>query len=169
LGSNEQGGFFIKIGIFVHSQSGNTAKLGLAVTKALRGKGHDVSVELLRPVGKVNPWSRSVTFRTMPEMEEFDIVLFGGPNWAFGSSPVIVSLLKQLSTLKGKKTLFFITSLLPDSFSGAKRGIARVNELSDGLGATVLPGVPLFWGLWCGRKKLEATVETICGNIPASA
>jgi len=155
----------MKIGIFVHSQSGNTAKLGLAVTHALREKGHDVSIELLRPVGKVGLWTRNVNFRTMPEPEEYDVLLFGGPNWAFGTSPLIVSLLKQLSSLKGKKTLFFLTSLLPDSLSGAKRGIARVNDLCEGLGATVLPAISVVWGLYCGKKRLDAAVEKICGLI----
>jgi NAD(P)H dehydrogenase (quinone) len=159
----------MKIGVFVHSQSGNTAKLALAVTHALREKGHDVSVELLRPVGKVSIWSRRVAFRDMPEPEDYDMVLFGGPNWAFGSSPVIFSLLKQFSTLKGKKTLFFITSLLPDSLSGAQRGIARVNELCEGLGATMLPGVSLAWGLHCGKKRLDKAVEDICGKLQATA
>jgi NAD(P)H dehydrogenase (quinone) len=155
----------MKIGIFVHSQSGNTAKLGLAVTHALREKGHEVSVELLRPFGKVSLWSRNVRFRTMPEPDEFDILLLGGPNWAFGSSPVIVSLLRQLETLKGKKTLFFITSLLPDSLSGAQRGIAKVNGLCEGLGAKVLPGVTVAWGLYCGKKRLDKTVDEICKKI----
>jgi NAD(P)H dehydrogenase (quinone) len=155
----------MKIGIFVHSQSGNTAKLGLAVTHALREKGHDVSIELLRPVGKVTPWVRNVKFRTMPEPEEYDVILFGGPNWVFGSSPVVVSLLRQLSTLKGKKTMFFMTSALPDFCSGARRGIARVNDLCDGLGATVLPGTSVVWGMYCGKKRLDAITEEICGTI----
>jgi flavodoxin len=155
----------MKIAIFVHSQSGNTAKLGLALTHALREKGHDVSIELLRPISKVNSWIRNVKFRTVPEPEEYDVILFGGPNWAFGSSPVIVSLLKQLSTLKGKKTMFFLTSALPDFLSGAKRGIARVNELCEGLGATVLPAVSVVWGIYCGKERLDTTVEKICATI----
>jgi NAD(P)H dehydrogenase (quinone) len=165
LGSNEQKGFFMKIGIFVHSQSGNTAKLGLAVVNALREKGHDVSIELLRPVGKVHPRMRHVEFRTLPETEEYDMVLFGGPIWAFHASPVVVSLLKQISTLKGKKALCFTTSGFPTAFSGAKRAIMRINELLEGLGATVLTGIPLFWGMYCGKKKLDKTVEEICGTI----
>jgi flavodoxin len=155
----------MKIGVFVFSQSGNTAKLGLAVTHVLREKGHEVSVELLRPVGKVSLRSRNVRFRTMPEPEEFDVLLFGGPNWAFGSCPVIVSLLRQLETLKGKKTLFFMTSGLPDSLSGAKRAIAKVNGLCEGLGASVLPGASLAWGLYCGKKRLDAAAEKISSLI----
>ena len=155
----------MKIGIFVHSQSGNTAKLGLAVTHALREKGHEVSIELLRPLGKVHPRVRHVEFRNMPEPEEYDIVIFGGPIWAFSPSPVLVSLLKQLPTLKGKKALCFSTSGFPTAFSGAKRAISRLNELCEGLGATVLPSVALFWGFYCGKKRLDKTVEEICSKI----
>ena len=155
----------MKIGIFVHSQSGNTAKLGLAVTHTLREKGHDVSIELLRPIGKVHPRVRHVEFRNMPEPEEYDTVLFGGPIWAFSASPVLVSLLRQLPTLKGKKALCFTTSGFPTAISGAKRAIARLSELCENLGATVLPGVTLFWGFYCGKKRMDATVEKICSNI----
>jgi NAD(P)H dehydrogenase (quinone) len=155
----------MKIGIYIHSQSGHTANLGLAVTRVLREKGHDVSIELLRPIGKVHPRVRHVTFRTMPEPEDLDMVIFGGPVWAFSASPVLVSLLKQLPTLKAKKTLCFTTSGFPTAISGAKRGIARLNELCETLGATALPGVALFWGLHCGKKRLDKTVEMICSQI----
>jgi flavodoxin len=155
----------MKIGIFVHSQSGNTAKLGLAVTHALREKGLDVSIELLRPLGKIHPRVKHVQFRSLPEVEEYDIILFGGPIWAFSASPVIVSLLKQLETLKGKKAMCFTTSGFPTAFSGAKRALIRMSDLCEGLGAKVLPGVALFWGLYCGKKKLDMTVEEICRSI----
>jgi len=157
----------MKIGIFVHSQSGNTAKLGLAMTHVLREKGHDVSVELLRPVNKVRARMRSVTFRNLPDVNEYDAVLVGGPILAFGASPVIVSFLKQLATLKGKKVLCFTTSGFPTFFSGAKRCIAKVNDLFGELEATPLPGVPLFWGIYCSKKKIDATVAYICSLIGA--
>lgn len=155
----------MKIGIFVHSQSGNTAKLGLAVTHSLREKGHDVSIELLRPLGKVHPRVKQVDFRAMPDPAEYEVVIFGGPIWAFSASPVLVSLLKQFTTLKGKKTLCFTTSGFPTAISGAQRAISRLSELCEGLGATVLPGVPLFWGFYCGKKRLDETVARICDLI----
>lgn len=149
----------------MHSQSGNTAKLGLGVTHALREKGLDVSVELLRPVGKVHPRMHHVEFRTMPDPSEFDVVMFGGPVWAFSASPVLVSLLRQIPTLKGKKALCFTTSGFPTAISGAKRAIASLTAQCEGLGATALPGVALFWGFYCGKKRLDATVARICSLI----
>ncbi len=157
----------MKIGIFIHSQSGNTAKLGLALTHALREKGHDVSIELLRPVNKVRATMRSVTFRNLPDVEEYDAVLVGGPILAFGASPVAVAFLKQLDSLKNKKALCFTTSGLPTFFSGAKRCLHKVNELFEELEATPLPGVALFWGIYCSKKKLDETVQTISSIIQA--
>ena len=157
----------MKIGIFVHSQSGNTAKVGLALTHALRESGHDVSVELLRTVGKVHPRMRHVEFRTIPDMTDFEVVMFGGPIWAFNASPVLVSLLKQTETLKGKKALCFTTSGFPTAFSGAKRAIAALNGQLEGLGATVLPGTALSWGFYCGKKRLDGVVAKICTTLAA--
>jgi NAD(P)H dehydrogenase (quinone) len=158
----------MKIGVFVHSQSGNTARFGLAITHALREKNQDVDVELLRPLGKVRPRARHIEFRTLPEIEEYDVLLFGGPIWAFSASPVLLSLFNRLPSLKGKKTLCFTTSALPPSFS-EKKAQNRMRDSLESLGATVLPGVSLFWGLWCGKKKLDAAVDKVISTVLAGS
>jgi NAD(P)H dehydrogenase (quinone) len=155
----------MKVGIFVHSQSGNTAKLALAITHALRDKGHTVDVELLRPIGKVAVRARHVEFRTLPETDEFDTLLVGGPIWGFTASPVVVSLLNQLKSLKGKKVLFFLTSGFPSAISGCKGAQTKVKKLLEELGATVLEGESLSWGFWCSKKRMEATVEKISRKV----
>jgi flavorubredoxin len=155
----------MRIGVFVHSHTGNTARLGLAITHTLREKGKDVSVELLRPVGKVNPGTRRVEFKNFPDVTVFDILLFGGPIWAFNASPVITSALKQLTSLKGKKTLFFLTSGLPSPLSGCNRAQKIIRDMFEQLGASVLEGESLFWGLWCGKKRLDSAARRICERV----
>ena len=157
----------MKIGIFVHSQSGNTARLALAVTHALREKGQEVDVELLRPVGKVHPGIKHVEFKNVPEVEGYDMVMLAGPVWAFNASPVVVSLLHQLSGLKGKKTMFFLTSGFPPPLSGWKRAHKKIKELLEESNATVIEGESLFWGPWCCKKRLDAAVERICRKVLA--
>jgi flavodoxin len=155
----------MKIGIFVHSQSGNTAKLALAITHCLREKGHDVDVELLRPIGKINPGTRHVEFKKLPEVNEYDFLLFGSPIWAFNASPVIVSLLHQITSLKGKKALYFTTSGFPSFMSGCKRAHKKVKELLQDLTAEVIDGYALSWGIWCSKKRLDQAVADICSKI----
>lgn len=155
----------MKIGVFVHSQTGNTAKLGLAVVHALREKGHDVAIELLRPAGRVNPGSKNIEFRNLPDAARFEAVLFGGPIWAHNVSPVITSAITQIAGLKGKKTLFFLTSFFPPSLSGCKRSQAAVRSLLEETGASVLTGESLSWGFWCGKKKLESAAARISERI----
>jgi flavorubredoxin len=155
----------MKIGVFVHSKTGNTARLALAVTHALREKGHDVAVELLRPVGKVNPGSPHVEFRNLPDATGYEAVLVGGPIWAFSASPVVTSAIKQIPGLKGKKALYFLTSFLPGPVSGCKRAQARVSGLLQEAGSVVLEGCSLSWGLWCSKKRLDSAVEKIRATV----
>ncbi|HUI90684.1 MAG TPA: hypothetical protein VLX68_00415 [Chitinivibrionales bacterium] len=155
----------MKIGIFVHSQSGNTARLALAVTHALREKGHEVDVELLRPVGKVNPGMRHVELKNVPELEGYDLVMFAGPVWAWNASPVIISLLHQVTGLKGKKAMFFLTSGFPQLISGWSRAHKKVRALLEDSDATVIEGESLFWGIWCSKKRLDAAVDRICKKV----
>jgi NAD(P)H dehydrogenase (quinone) len=155
----------VKIGIFVHSQSGNTARLALAVTHALREKGHDVDVELLRPIGKMHPGIKHIEFRNVPEVDGYDIILLGGPVWAFNASPVVVSLLHQLSGLKGKKAMHFLTSGFPQPLSGWNRAHKKIKDLLEESNATVIEGESLFWGFYCGKKRLDAAVDRICRKV----
>jgi hypothetical protein len=159
----------MKIGVFVHSKTGNTARLALAVTHALREKGHDVAVELLRPIGKVNPGSRHVEFRNLPDAADFEMVLIGGPIWAFSASPVVTSAIKQIPGLKGKRALYFLTSFLPPPISGCKRAHDLVSRLLKDAGSAQLEGCSLSWGLWCSKKRLNAAVEEICATVLGTA
>jgi NAD(P)H dehydrogenase (quinone) len=154
------------IGIFVHSQSGHTSTMGMAVTSRLREKGHEVDIELIKPAGRVHPRMKHVEFRDdVPDMSPYDAVLFGGPVWAFTASPVVGSFIKEIPTLKGKKVLCFSTSGFPTAISGAKGGLKKLGLLLEEAGAAVLEGEPLFWGVGCSKKKMAAAAERICQRI----
>jgi flavorubredoxin len=153
----------------VHSQSGNTARLALAITHSLREKGHNVSVELLRPIGKVRLMSKQIEFRNLPDIASYDVVLLGGPMWAFNASPVVTSAIQHLRGLEMKKTLYFLTSFLPNSISGCGRAHARVGKLFADAHAIPLEGYSLSWGFWCSKKRLGAAVEKIRDTIISAA
>jgi NAD(P)H dehydrogenase (quinone) len=156
----------VNIGIFVHSQSGHSSALGMAITKALREKGHEVDIQLIMPAGRAHPRMKRVELREeIPDLSSYDAVLFGGPVWAFTASPVVISFIKEIPSLKGKKALCFTTSGFPTAISGAEGGLKKLAGLLQEIDATVLEGEAIFWGLWCGQKKMEAAAERICGRV----
>jgi len=156
----------MNIGIFIHSQSGHCSALGMAITQKLRSQGNEVDIQLIQPIGRVHPRMKHVELREeVPNLSNYDVLVWGGPIWAFTASPVICSFIKDIPTLKGKKALCFTTSGFPEPLSGAKGAHKKLSGLLEELGATVLEGEAMFWGLSAGKKKIDTVVERICGKI----
>lgn len=156
----------MKVGIVIHSQTGNTANLAGKIAEALRKKGHEAEVHLLRPVGVVRPSSKNIEFRRDPDLSEYDAILFGCPVWAFSASNVMIAYLKKLTILKGKKVLPFVTHGL-FKFMGATKAISRITSLLEMMMADVLEGEMMFKFLGENKGRTEATVERIIKKLTA--
>ncbi len=156
----------MKVGIVIHSQTGNTASLAGKIAEALRQKGHEAEVHLLRPVGVVKPSSKKIEFRREPDLSEYDTILYGCPVWAFNASNVIVAYLNKLTVLKGIKVLPFVTHGL-FKFMGAKRAIDRMTSLLDMMMADVIEGEMMFRFFTENKKRTEETVQNILTKLNA--
>ncbi|HAJ78851.1 MAG TPA: hypothetical protein DCO75_03700 [Fibrobacteres bacterium] len=156
----------MNIGIFIHSQSGHSSELGMATTKKLREKGNTVDIQLMKPLGRVHPRMKHVEFRDeTPDISSYDALVFGGPIWAFDASPVVLSFIKEIHSLKGKKAICFTTSGLPTPLSGAKGAIKKMCRQLEKIGADVLEGEAFFWGFMPGKKAIENVAEKICVKL----
>ena len=156
----------MNIGIFVHSQSGHSSAMGMAITKKLRENGHSVDIQLIQTSGRVHPRMKHVELRNeVPDLSAYEAIIVGGPIWAFTASPVVSAFIKEIPGLKGKKALCFTTSDFPTAVSGAKGALKKLSAQLEELGAEVLPGEAFFWGLWCNKKKMEEAVQRICGRL----
>jgi multimeric flavodoxin WrbA len=157
----------MSIGIVIHSQSGHTARLARAVAEKLREAGHEVSIELLRPGGNVRPRERNVQLRKLPDITDYDTVLFGAPVWAFEASPVILAYLDTLSSLRGKKVLNFVTKALPFGFTGGRRAVAQMNGAVESRGAEVAEGEVFRYGMVrCSQQRIDEAAERIAQRLP---
>ncbi len=154
----------MKIGIIVHSQSGYTAKVAQYLGSAFRNLGHDTDTILLRTAGKVAPRSTSFEIRNPPEADDYDVIVLGGPVWAFRLSPVIKKYVGMAGRLKGKKVLCFVTKGLPFNWTGGTQALKELNDelaLSD---ATVLPGEII----WAPVNRSEAKLKPVIDRIVAA-
>ena len=134
----------MRIVIIVHSQTGNTLKFAESLRKELSGNGHEVKFTRLETTSPIKGGSvrqaMDIRFTNLPDVSEADLILFGGPVWAFGPSPVIVEAIKQLGSLKGKSTLSFVTQGFPLKGMGGKAALAWLNRVAATQGAKVIPG-----------------------------
>jgi hypothetical protein len=154
------------IGIVVHSQSGHTANLARAVAVGLRERGHDVDVKLLRPRACLWPFSRSVSFLRLPDIdpEKLDVLLVGGPVWGFAAAPPILAYIDTLPNMRGRKVMGFVTHGLPLRMSGA-RGLAHIDRALVLCGGIVLDGVAVFHPPWSSPERIEKGAAQIRERI----
>jgi multimeric flavodoxin WrbA len=155
----------MKIGVFIHSQSGHTAALGMALVHKLRGKGHDVDIELLRSVKRARPFMKHVELKKDPEIDGYDIIVLGGPVWFLHPSPLLLSFIDEVPHLKNKKALCFVTSGFPGKFSGGKSVLRKINAKFDALGASVLEAQAYWWGLWPDTKRMGLAAQKISDTL----
>jgi flavodoxin len=157
----------MRIQIVIHTQSGHTANVARAIASKLNTLGHETDIHMLRTSGKVAPRSSKFEIRNIPEPAGYDVVLFGGPVWAFTASPVILSCINEVHGLNGKKVLCFLTMGLPFKFTGGERGLKAMADALELCGAQVLPGEALHYFFKANKANLDAMVERICGKITA--
>jgi flavodoxin len=134
----------MKIAILVHSQSGKTRKFADTLFDRLSSDGHNVNLTQLETTVPIKGGSvrekLDIGFTNLPSVQDADVILFGGPVWAFGPSPVIIAAMQQIGNMKGKTTLSFCTMGFPYKCMGGNAAIAYMNRVAGTLGAKVLSG-----------------------------
>lgn len=154
----------MKVGIVVHSQTGNTAGLASKIAELLKKDNHEAEVHLLRPVGVVKPSSKNIEFRREPDLSEYDTIILGCPVWAFSASNVMIAYINSLGMLKGKRVLPFVTHGL-FKFMGAKQALNRLSGLLDMMADEVIEGEEMFRFFTENKTRTEETAQKIVKKL----
>jgi menaquinone-dependent protoporphyrinogen IX oxidase len=99
----------MKIGIIIHSQTGNTHSVTLKLKEKLSTAGHLVDLERLKVLGVLRRGMKDIQFETLTNAGQYDAPVFGAPVEAFSLSPVMVSYLTQAASLQSKKVACLVT------------------------------------------------------------
>ncbi len=152
-------------GIFVYSQSGHTVFFARAIADHLREAGIECDIELLRTYKIPTPFSRNIELRRIPDVKEYDILLLGAPVMAFNVSPVILSFINTIDSLKGKMAMPFVTHCLPAKIFGAMRALKKIGSELDILFADVIEGESVHCFFRANKKKMDEAAERIIERI----
>lgn len=159
----------MKTVIIVHSQSGTTLQFAEHISNQLKKKKHYVDLIHLKTDPEIKGGSvrHTTPFKiiNLPDIKEYELIMLGGPVWAFSASPIVLAALEKLGDLSGKKILPFVTMGFPFPSMGGKKAIAMMSNKACELGATVLPGkiIPKLFHNF--QKLFQIEAEDIAQNI----
>lgn len=135
----------MKIGIILHSQTGNTYSVGQKLEEKLKTKGHDVTLVRMKTIGDTEAKEQDVQLDVMPEVTDYDALIFGGWILAFNLCPGISKYLKQLSFLNDKKVSVFLTQHFPYKWMGGTVGMFKMKEILSSKGAVISSSGIINW------------------------
>ena len=155
----------MKIGIIVHSFTGNTLSVAEKIKEKLKIAGHEAQIAQIKIAGGEQPNMLQFSIEDAPETSGYDALVIGAPVRAFQASPVIVAYLSGLPVLNGKKTAVFVTKQLPANWMGGNSAIKKMKALCSEKGANVVATGIVNWSNKNREQMIEEETEKICKAI----
>ncbi len=151
----------MKIGIIVHSQTGNTYSVAQTIQEALSRKGYSVNIERISTVNDKETDINKIQFKTLPNLKSYDALVFGAPVHAFNLCPGMSAYMSQIQSLQGKKIACYVTKGLPLTGTGGNQAISKMKKLCESKGGNVCGSGIVVWNK--GREKqITKIAEEMC-------
>jgi len=151
----------MKIGIIIHSKTGNTYSTAINIKEKLEDNGHKVNIDKLIPIDKVHPGVKNIKLKNNPDVGGYDALVFGAPVWAFSVSPVMSEYLTNLSSLKNKNIFCYVTKALSFNFTGGTQAVSKMMKICKSKGGNVIGTDIIF----VGRKPEKSNELKLLNKI----
>lgn len=146
----------MKIGMIIHSQTGNTLSVAKKLEEKLSAAGHSVTLEHLKVVGEVHPGSKDIQFESLPSTEGYDAIVFCSPVQGFSLAPGMNAYMKQLPSLQGREIGLLVTEAFPYKWLGGNRAVRQMTGICESKGATVCGSGIVNW---MNRRREQMITE----------
>ena len=157
----------MKIGIIVHSQTGNTFSVAEKLMEALKKDGHQVTLSRIRNLKDTKELQKpeDIELDWVPDTEGYDLLIFGGWVQAFGLCPGFIAYLNRVSTLGERPVLCFVTQHFPFKWMGGSRAVGKMNKIiEDKEGRTVKTAV-VNWSSKRRSRQIDALVVAFTDEL----
>ena len=143
----------MKIGIIVHSQTGNTLSVASRLQEKLSAAGHTASIEKIIPDDEKQMDAGRIKLQAIPDLSAFDALVFGAPVHGASVSPAFRAFISQAASLQGKKICCYVTEFFPFGWMGGNRSVGQMKTYCEAKGASVAETGVVNW-VNGGRKKM---------------
>lgn len=152
----------MKIGIIVHSVTGNTLLVCQKLELKFAELGHDVELKEIKIKGKVNPGEKEAEFTEMPVLSGYEALVFGSHTEAFQLEQAMKLYFNKIEMIKDKKVACISTHQFPFKWMGGNSAVQKMKSLCEEKGAKVLGTAVVDWSPKSKRsEKIAAAVNMI--------
>jgi len=140
-----EGGFGMKIGIVVYSQTEHTYSVAQKLQEKLQEEEKEVEIKRIVPAGEVHHGSKDIKFETLLDVKKYDALIFGSPVHAFSLAPAMKAYLVQIPSLQNKKIAAFVTKGLPFNWTGGNKAIDKMKDICQSKGGNIVGTEVVVW------------------------
>lgn len=151
----------MKVGIIIHSHTGNTLSVAQRLQADLQSKGHLVEIQRVSAVNEDPKASSNIELKTNPEIGDYDAIILGAPVRAFSLSPVMKVYLSQVASFKNKKVNCFVTQQFPYPWMGGNRAIKQMRNACQHLDTTTVKSAIINWS----SKQREEMISRLINQF----
>lgn len=148
----------MRIGLFIHSRTGNTGLVAERLRESLEASGHRAVIYDVKPSEGTEDRPDTMRFTGVPDLTEFNGVIFGAPVHAFSLSPVMTAFIRVLPSLHGVIAGGFVTQAFPFPWMGGRRALGQMRNLVESRGGALLGAGVVNW---VESRRERLTVETV--------
>lgn len=151
----------MKVGIIIHSHSGNTLSVAEKLKKNLVSEGHSVNLEQVIAVNEDPSASANIQLKIKPDPRMYDILIFGAPVRGLSLSPVMKLYLSEILFLQGKKVGCFVTQFFPYPWMGGNRSISQMKKSCESKGIQVYETGIVNWSSKKRQIKISSVIKKL--------
>lgn len=154
----------MRVGIIVHSATGNTLSVAEKLKTELTELGHVVSLERVAAANDLEPEIQKIQLHATPDASAYDVLVFGAPVRGLSFSPVMQAYLATIASLQGKQVGCFVTQAFPLPSMGGNRAIRQALDICQAKGAEIY-GTGII--NWLGAARRERLIASTLNKLSA--
>lgn len=153
----------MKIGVIVHSQSGNTLLVGERIFKNLKSDGHEVTLDRFQNIETFNEAQQTDNIKLdhIPDAAGFDALIFGAWVQAFNLCPGFHLYLKQIPDFNTNNVSCFLTEQFPYKWMGGSLALSKMKRFLVEKGADIKASGIINWS----NKKREQQIDELVARF----
>lgn len=155
----------MRIGLIIHSVTGNTLHVAKELQKKLVEKGHDVVLDEIKTEGKVEFGATEATFTSMPELNGYDLLVFGSHTEAFQLEVTMKIYFKEMESIAGR-AICFATHQFPFKWMGGTGTVKTMKALCEAKGLEVTGTSIINWSPESKRQSnIDAAIQEMVALV----